>query len=79
MTTVYLLSHERDVDGAGDIKLIGIYPSEEEAERARERTASLPGFRDFRDGFSIDPYPLGKDHWTGGFEVVTAPRASQVA
>ena len=74
MTTVYLLSHERDLDGADEVKVIGVYASENDAREARQRAASLPGFLDHEDGFSIDAYVVGEDHWAEGFD--TAPTRS---
>lgn len=67
---VYLLFHERDLDGSDDIKLIGAYQSEPEAEAAKARACALPGFSDHRGGFSISRYEVGADHWTTGFVTV---------
>lgn len=64
MTTVYVLQHESSSE---DVKLIGVYASEAEACEAIERARSLPGFVDDQDGFSVDAYTLGQDHWTAGF------------
>ena len=64
---VYLLFHERDVEGCDDIKLIGVYGSEADAEAAQGRASILPGFSDHRDGFSINRHEVGTDHWTTGF------------
>jgi len=67
---VYILQHERDLgDDASDVKLIGVYRSEADALAARDRLGAAPGFRDHRDGFSVDAYALGQDHWTEGFGV----------
>lgn len=65
---VYILQHEHELDDdATDIKTIGIYRTEADARSARERLGEAPGFRDHRDGFSIDAYELGQDHWADGF------------
>ena len=75
MTTVYLLFHEHDLgNGDSDDKLIGVYPSREEALKAQERAVLLDGFRDVPEGFSIDAYELGKDHWTTGYVTVVCGR-----
>lgn len=51
-------------------KLLGVYSSLESAQRAIERLRALPGFVDWPNGFSIDPYRLDEDHWTSGFVTV---------
>jgi hypothetical protein len=58
--------------GREDEKLIGVYSSPESAERARQRSVSLPGFRDAPDGFHVDCYTLNEDHWTEGFVTETS-------
>ena len=68
---VYVLQHEHDLDGSSDVKLIGVYRTEHDAVEARERLSKAPGFKDHPDGFAIDAYELGHDHWTDGF--VSAP------
>lgn len=67
MTKVYIVHHEHLLDDCDEVKLIGVYSSEEMAERAVERCQELPGFREHPDGFHIDAYPRDEDHWTSGF------------
>lgn len=69
MTVVYVLQHSREVDDQGneDVKMIGVYDSEQAARAAIKRLAAQPGFRDGPDGFSVTPYEMNKDHWTEGF------------
>lgn len=68
MNRVFLLSHVRsDDEYAEDSKLIGVYSSEEEAQRAIARVVDRAGFKDQPAGFQLDPYTLGEDHWTEGF------------
>lgn len=65
---VYLLQHEReDEAGYENVKVIGIYSTEELANDAIKALSILPGFRDYPDGFSIDPYTVDKSHWLEGF------------
>ncbi len=64
---VYVLQHEHDLDGSSDVKMIGVYRTERDAAEARNRLSKAPGFRDHPDGFSIDRYELGQDHWTDGY------------
>ena len=77
MTTVYLVQHLHVVEGAEDVKLVGIYGSEDEARQAIDRLRQQPGFRDFPDavdpsesevsGFQVCPYVIGIDYWPDGF------------
>lgn len=48
-------------------KLLGVYHSQTEAENAVQRFKSRIGFRNFKDGFSVDQYELDKDYWETGF------------
>lgn len=64
---VYVLQHERESETGSDVKLVGVYASETDALEATARLTLAPGFRDYPDGFSIDAYELGEDHWTSGF------------
>lgn len=69
---VYVLQHvhKLEVDNE-DVKLIGVYSTEDQAITAIERMISLPGFRKAPDGFHIDGYELDQDHWTEGYVTVT--------
>lgn len=67
MDTVYLVQHVRFGGSAGDVKVIGIYSSERNAEIAVETLREQPGFRDHPRGFSIEEYTLDEDHWSEGF------------
>ncbi len=48
----------------------GVYATRSDAEAAAERCRRLPGFSLQPDGFSVDEYTLGKDHWTEGFATI---------
>ena len=65
MELAYLLQHERP--DAEDVKVIGVYSSQLEAEAAIKRLSKQPGFRDYLGGFTIDAYELDQDNWTEGF------------
>lgn len=68
MTSVFLLCHVReDPDGYDDEKIIGAYSTRERAQASLERHRSLPGFRDYPDGFEISEYELDTDDWNEGF------------
>jgi hypothetical protein len=85
MAHVFVLQHRRiDESGGENLKMIGVYGSRVEAERAVGRLRALPGFRDSpdivdpldpfeieeRSGFHIDEYALDEDHWTEGFGAI---------
>ena len=71
---VFVLQHARPKDDDNeDVKLIGIYSSRQAAEAAIARLRSQPGFADYPDEFSIDPYDLDVDHWTEGFGIPWPP------
>ncbi len=77
--TVMVVPHVRvQSDGSEDMKLLGVYRTAESARAAIERMRIQPGFREFPrivcpslgeegSGFSVDEYPLDRDHWTTGF------------
>ncbi len=68
MNSVYVLQHERELDDdAFEVKFIGVYSSQADADAAIERLIKQPGFKDFPDGFCVDEYSLNQDHWPEGF------------
>lgn len=68
MTHVWLLQHVHVMlDEHEDVKVIGIFSSEKEAELAREKLSNLPGFMDSKDGFYIDKYAIDQIGWIEGF------------
>lgn len=82
MKTVFLLQHLHSrTDEREDVKVIGIYESKEEALEAIERLKTQPGFSDFpklidpmtddeENGFYVDEFNLGEDHWTEGYTTI---------
>jgi len=67
MTTVFVLQHAYTVGDRDEVKMIGVYASITDAEVAVERLRDLPGFDQHPDGFHIDAYRIGEDHWREGF------------
>jgi hypothetical protein len=68
MTHVYVLQHVHAAPNEEeDVKLIGVYVTEADAQAAVARLGQQPGFRDHPEGFHISRYELNKDHWTEGF------------
>jgi len=69
---VFLLWHVNELPGGEeDEKLIGVYSSQETAERAKHRALSQPGFMGAPEGFLIDRYLVVQEHWTEGCSTVT--------
>ena len=67
-THVYIVHHVRKLsEEREDVKLIGVYSTELQAQRALSRLKSAAGFRDYPDGFTVSRYELNVDHWTDGF------------
>jgi hypothetical protein len=68
MKNVYILQHiVPRAPESENVKVIGIYSSEQKAAEAIKRLKSKPGFATVKEGFHIDKYELNKDHWTEGF------------
>jgi hypothetical protein len=57
-------TNEEDGD---DLKILGVYSTEQKAQDRIARARKLPGFRDEPDCFLVDAYTLDRDHWTEGF------------
>lgn len=60
-----------DEQSGDDIKLLGVYSSDQRAQERIERARQLPGFVDEPNCFLVTPYELDEDHWDDGF--VTIP------
>ncbi|WP_030863196.1 DUF7336 domain-containing protein [Streptomyces sp. NRRL S-37] len=56
-----------DEQDGDDVKLLGIYSTEEKAEERIARARLLPGFRDEPKCFVIVPHSLDDDTWEDGF------------
>ena len=69
MNRVFLLWHHYTDDPDDDnAKLLGVYSSEEIAERRRdEKYKKLPGFSHGDGEFIIDSYQIDQDQWNEGF------------
>jgi hypothetical protein len=63
----FIVHHVHVMGDKEDVKLIGIYSSQQEAEAAIQRLQQQPGFSETPAGFTIGKYALNKDHWTEGF------------
>ena len=77
---VFVLWHLHGVGDETSEKLIGVYSTEDLAQRAVGRLRGRPGFADHPsllnvdsegdEGFLIVPYPVDEDHWAEGFVIV---------
>ena len=68
MTHVYVVQHTHESQNdEEDVKFIGVYRTQSDADAAVARLRALPGFRDHPNGFEVTEYELNKDHWTEGF------------
>ena len=68
--SVFILWHVHTIDGEDDAKMIGVYRNREDAEAAISRLVGRPGFSTAPDGFHIDEYEIGIDHWTEGYVTI---------
>lgn len=68
--SVYLIQHCYERGDSEDVKVIGIFASQSDAETVVERLRKQDGFKDAPDGFSIDSYVIGRCFWSDGFETV---------
>ena len=69
---VFVLQHVHTFDDSEEeVKMIGVYSSQEQAEAAVERLSAKPGFSDAPEGFAIDRYVVNEDCWTEGYVTVT--------
>ncbi|HEU4580221.1 MAG TPA: hypothetical protein VFS67_18320 [Polyangiaceae bacterium] len=65
---VFLLQHTRELpDGTDDVKLIGVYSSEQRGRAAITALLGRPGFCEHPAGFELSPYDLDATHWADGF------------
>ena len=75
---VYVLQHLHELDeGSSDVKLIGVYRTEQDAIAARKRLSAAPGFRESPESFAIDSYAVGQDHWVEGYVPVPTDSAGR--
>lgn len=70
MNVVYLLQHSYELDnGCEEIKTLGIFSDEKNAQEAIDEYKKLPGFKNHKNGFFIDKYKLDKKNWAEGFGI----------
>ncbi|TKC60162.1 hypothetical protein FBD94_14710 [Pedobacter hiemivivus] len=67
---VYLLWHthfNEKLPGGEDVKLMGVYSTENKAIAAQSRAELLEGFKDSKEGFEISYNKIDQDEWVSGF------------
>jgi len=65
---VYILQHIRGEDTPSEhVKIIGLYSTQVNAEKAINLLRSKPGFCKSKKGFVISAYFLDKTFWVDGF------------
>ena len=67
MEVVFLLQHVHMIDDIEDVKVIGIYSTQGNAEKALSNLKKVIGFRENPDGFHIGRHVLDKTSWLEGF------------
>lgn len=78
MTDVFLVHHVHQLpDDEEDVKLLGVFSSEENAALAIDCARDLPGFSEAPDGFSVSKYQVDKRTWTEGFVTWVPPDDSE--
>jgi hypothetical protein len=81
MKCVFVVQHLQTLpQGEDDVKMIGVYATREDAIEATKRLATQPGFSELPDivdyttenmqGFHVEEYEIGKDHWQEGYATV---------
>ena len=69
MKSVIFLYHVHEFeDGYKDLKLLGVFASEEDAWKVVPRYKKLRGFKDVPEGFVVREYELGKTYWNVGYK-----------
>ncbi len=70
--SVFLVWHAHDLVGEVDVKLLGVFSTNELAVERVARARAEEGFRDYPDNFEVSEYKVDEDTWTEGF-VTLAP------
>lgn len=79
MEKVYILHHSYEIKDRDETKLIGVYETQELADKAVKRLLNKPGFRDRPDGFVISEHKLNSDSWIEGYSTLTNIKAKDKA
>ena len=64
---LYLIEHNRKVNGFYEGKMIGIVSTREKAEKIVKEYEKKKGFKEYKNGFKIKKIKLDKDYYENGF------------
>lgn len=67
MKTIYLVQHVSKYKEYEDVKIVGIFETEQKANNAIRVLRMQPGFSAFPDGFFVDEYEMDEMFWREGF------------
>lgn len=68
MSYIFIVQHvHHQSDGGEDVRMIGAFSSEIEAQRAISQFRHAPGYASSAEGFSVDRYEMNKLNWHEGF------------
>jgi hypothetical protein len=59
-----------DEEAGDDLKVLGVYSTDQNARDRITRARALPGFHEEPDCFLIDQYTVDEDRWAEGFVFV---------
>ena len=85
MTRVYVLYHVREgtddpnVVDDGDVKMVGVYSTDDLAKAAVVRLGKQPGFSVAPEGFRIVSLVLDRDNWPEGLSISAAQPSKEVS
>jgi hypothetical protein len=71
--TIFILTHEYELNGYDTLKILGVYSERLLAEQAQARFEAEPGFCEHKDGFVIEESQIDKDLRSGGFVTYRYP------
>jgi hypothetical protein len=75
MQYVYLVHHTHVISRNNeDVKLIGVFSSEEKAQEIVKKYENISGFKESKKGFNIDKYQIDAECWTEGFCTIEAEK-----
>ena len=75
LTEVFIVHHVIELEDYEDeVIFIGVFTTIEKAQAAIDKIQNEPGFRDFKDGFSLEPHVLNRIGWLEGFVSVKDPK-----
>lgn len=62
-----------DEESGDNVKLLGVYSSDEHARERIRQAQRLPGFIDEPNCFMVTQYQVDEDHWSDGYITIPDP------